>query len=64
MDPPTEPSRRKLTPGDFAIVRLFPPNPDPKAAEKEREKIGSLAGEIIHVASNKDVKDWKRAGEW
>ena len=57
-------TKLQLTPGDFAIVRLFPPNPDPKAAEKEKENKGALAGEIIHVASNKDVKDWKRAGEW
>lgn len=45
--------------GDFAIVSLFPLGPSGK-----EEKAGALVGEVIYVASNKDVKDWKKAGEW
>ena len=44
-------------------MKLFPPDPASKKKEKE-ETTGSLAGEVIFVASNKDVRDWKKAGEW
>jgi hypothetical protein len=36
----------------------------PRGPEDKEEKPGALAGEIVFVASTKDVKDWKRAGEW
>lgn len=44
-------------------MKLFPPDPASKKKEKE-ETTGSLAGEVVFVASNKDVRDWKKAGEW
>ena len=49
----------ELISGDYAIVKLFPPGPG-----KDEAKDGGLAGEIIYVATTRDVKDWKKAGEW
>jgi hypothetical protein len=45
--------------GDYGIVKLFPKGPNEKA-----DKVGGLVGEVIMIASNKDVKDWKKAGQW
>lgn len=42
--------------GDFAFVKLFPV--DPKGGEER------LVGEIIKVLSGKEVRDFKRSGEW
>lgn len=42
--------------GDFAFVKLFPA--DPKGGEER------LVGEIIQVLSGKEVRDFKRGGEW
>lgn len=44
--------------GDFAIIKLFPP--DPSGKEKEEK----LSGEIVKVLSGKEVRDYKRGGEW
>lgn len=35
-----------------------------KGPEGKDEKPGSLAGEVVFVAADKDVKVWKKAGEW
>lgn len=48
-----------LISGDFAIVKLFPRGP----TEKE-DKPNALVGEVVYLATSKDVKDWKKAGEW
>lgn len=42
--------------GDFAFVKLFPA--DPKGGEER------LVGEIVQVLSGKEVRDFKRSGEW
>ena len=48
--------------GDFAIVRLFPSSPEPKAGSTQRKS--RLAGEIISLLTSKEIKDFKKAGEW
>lgn len=42
--------------GDFAFIKLFPV--DPKGGEER------LVGEIVKVLSGKEVRDFKRSGEW
>ncbi|ODO07178.1 hypothetical protein L198_00757 [Cryptococcus wingfieldii CBS 7118] len=42
--------------GDFAIINLFPIQPD--------EKTSRLVGEIVHIMDRSDIKEWKKAGAW
>ncbi|WWC66319.1 uncharacterized protein I206_100220 [Kwoniella pini CBS 10737] len=42
--------------GDFAIVNLFPIDPEDKG--------GRLVGEIVHIMDKSDIKEWKKAGAW
>ena len=58
--------------GDFAIIRLFPPSPadlKPKMSginhnDNNHETRQKLLGEVVSMVDNKDVKMWKKAGEW
>lgn len=43
-------------PGDFAFVRLYLANPD---GDKSK-----LMGEIVGMISSRDVKSWRKSGEW
>ncbi|BEJ10648.1 hypothetical protein CspHIS471_0100700 [Cutaneotrichosporon sp. HIS471] len=40
------------TRGAFAIVQLYPTSKD------------RVAGEIVHVVTGAEVKEWRKAGEW
>lgn len=45
--------------GDYAFVKLFPPDPKGKGDGE-----GRLVGEIVQVLSDKEVREFKKAGEW
>ncbi|ORX36013.1 hypothetical protein BD324DRAFT_682153 [Kockovaella imperatae] len=50
-----------ITRGDFGFIRIFPPSPEPSKSSKGKSR---LVGEIVSMISAKEVKAWKKSGEW
>ena len=48
--------------GDFGFIRIFPPSPEPSKGTPMGKS--NLVGEIVSMISSKEVKAWKKAGEW
>jgi probable RNA-binding protein EIF1AD len=49
-------AQRLMHIGDFAFVRLYPADPEGGKSK--------LMGEIVAMISSRDVKSWRKTGEW